>query len=96
MTLFHEIEAECERLAGCPDTEENAKLGITFRAVWWRQIKQEISGQADEIKRMRLDHLTSERQWVEKTGQLIEALKQSRTSAATLTMPSRRSWRELS
>ncbi len=53
MTLFHEIEAECERLADCPDTAENAKLGITFRAVWWRQIRQELANQTGEIERLR-------------------------------------------
>ena len=53
MTLYHEIEAECERLADCSDTPENAKLGITFRAVWWRQIRQEIAKQAAEIERLK-------------------------------------------
>lgn len=58
MTLYHEIEAECERLADCPDTVENARLGITFRAVWWRQIRQELASYAAENARLKAEMMT--------------------------------------
>lgn len=37
--LIQIIERECERTSNSPDLYVNAQLGLTFRAVWWPELR---------------------------------------------------------